>query len=128
MHLGRGEDVRSRAGGGGEAEEAAAVAGTASFAAVAVDGGLELAGGAQALSLTLVRVEVLHVPVGGGGEKAPFNSEFRLVSHSGKKALAGDGFIVYLLVSNVKTSPSCGSTGKKTTDYNDDKMSKHISS
>lgn len=76
MHLGRGEDVRSRAGGGGEAEEAAAVAGTASFAAVAVNGSLELTRGAEALSLALVRVEVLHVPVEGGGEKAPFNTGF----------------------------------------------------
>lgn len=63
MHLGRGEDVGSRAGGGGEAEEAAAVAGTASFAAIAVDGSLKLARGAQALPLALVRVQVFHVPV-----------------------------------------------------------------
>lgn len=75
MHLGRGEDVRSRAGGGGEAEEAAAVAGTASFAAIAVDGGLKLARGAQALSLALVGVEVLHVPVEGRGERVQFNTE-----------------------------------------------------
>lgn len=64
--------MRSRAGGRGEAEEAAAVAGTASFAAVAVNGSLQLARGAQALSLALIWVEVLHVPVEGGGEKAQF--------------------------------------------------------
>lgn len=70
--------MRSRAGGGGEAEEAAAVAGTASFAAIAVNGSLKLARGAQALSLALVRVEVLHVPVEGDGEEAQFNTEMTL--------------------------------------------------
>lgn len=62
VHLGRREDVRDSAGRRREAEEAAAVAGAAALASVAVDGGLELARGAKALTLALVGVQILHVP------------------------------------------------------------------
>lgn len=49
---------------GGEAEEAAAVAGATALAAVTVDGGLQLARGAEPFPLTLVGVQILHVPEG----------------------------------------------------------------
>lgn len=62
MHLGGRQDVGSRAGRGREAEEAAAVAGTTALAPVTVDGGLELTGRAEAFPLTLIRVQVFHVP------------------------------------------------------------------
>lgn len=100
--------MRSRAGGGGEAEETAAVAGTPSFTAIAVNGSLQLARGAQALSLALVRVEVLHIPVEDGGVKAQFNIQFedtvcvRLLEcgltfrKKKNKTLSGDGPIVHL--------------------------------
>lgn len=48
--------------GGAKAEQAAAVAGATSLTAVAVDGGLQLTGRAQAFACTLVRVQVLHIP------------------------------------------------------------------
>lgn len=50
------------AGRRGEAEEAAAVAGAAALATVTVDGGLQLARGAEPFPLTLVGVQILHVP------------------------------------------------------------------
>lgn len=61
------EVVGGGAWGGGVAVQAAGVAGTATLSAVAVDGSLQLARRAQALLLTLKGVEILHVPVGGGG-------------------------------------------------------------
>lgn len=50
------------AGGGAKAEQAAAVAGSTPLAPVAVDGGLQFVGRAQAFACTLVRVEILHIP------------------------------------------------------------------
>ena len=43
------------------------VAGAPALAPVAVDGCLQLTWGAQAFPLALVRIQVLHVPGGGGG-------------------------------------------------------------
>lgn len=57
--------VGGGAWGRGVAVQAAGVAGTTALPAVAVDGGLQLPRGAQALLLTLKGVEVLHVPAGG---------------------------------------------------------------
>lgn len=54
--------MRARAGGGAKAEQAAAVAGATPLASVAVDGGLQLAGRAQAFACTLVWVKILHIP------------------------------------------------------------------
>lgn len=63
LHLGGGEEaVRSGAGRGRVAVQAATVAGTSAFSAVAVDGRLQLTWGAQPLLLTLKGVEVLHIP------------------------------------------------------------------
>lgn len=52
----------SCAGGGREAEEAAAVARTTTLASVAVNGSLKLTWGAEAFPLALIRVQVFHVP------------------------------------------------------------------
>lgn len=60
----------SRAGRGREAKEAAAVARTASLTTIAVNGGLKLTRGAEALPLTLIRVQVFHVPGEGGTTQA----------------------------------------------------------
>lgn len=60
------EVVRGGAWGRGVAVQAAGVAGAATLAAVAVDGGLQLARRAQAFLLALEGVQILHVPVGGG--------------------------------------------------------------
>ena len=46
----------------GETEEAAAVARTAAFTSVTVDGRLELTRGAKAFPLALIGVQVFHVP------------------------------------------------------------------
>lgn len=62
MHLGRREDVGRRAWRRREAEEAAAVARTTALAPVTVDGGLQLARGAETFPLTLIRVQIFHVP------------------------------------------------------------------
>lgn len=50
------------AGGGAKAEQAAAVAGATPLTTVAVNGGLQLAGRAQAFACTLVRVQIFHIP------------------------------------------------------------------
>lgn len=50
------------AGGGAKAEHAVTVAGATPLASVAVDGGLQLAGRAQAFACTLVWVQILHIP------------------------------------------------------------------
>lgn len=52
----------SRARGGGVAVQTVGVAGAPTFSAIAVDGGLQLTRRAQALLLTLERVQILHVP------------------------------------------------------------------
>lgn len=114
--------MRSRAGGGGEAEEAAAVAGAASFAAIAVNGSLQLARGAEALSLALVRVEVLHVPVEDAERKlcntedsacgSLWESGFKILQKMKKNNRMWPEQSVYLLF--VKTFPSFGQN-KKTT-------------
>lgn len=54
--------MRSCAGRGREAEEAAAVARTTTLAPVTVDGSLELTWGAESFPLALKRVQVFHVP------------------------------------------------------------------
>lgn len=52
----------ARGGGGGEAVQAVTVAGSSAFPPVTVYSSLELAWRAQPLLLTLVRVQVLHIP------------------------------------------------------------------
>lgn len=52
----------SSAGRGRKAEEAAAVGRTATLASVTINGGLKLAWRAEAFPLTLIRVQVFHVP------------------------------------------------------------------
>jgi len=66
VHLRRGHHGGGRAHGG-VVKDGRAVALPAAFPPVAVDGGLELAGGAQAPLFTFVRVQVLHIPAGGDG-------------------------------------------------------------
>lgn len=48
--------------GGAKAEHAVAVAGATPLATVAVDGGLQFAGRAQAFACTLIWVQILHIP------------------------------------------------------------------
>lgn len=64
----------SCAGRGREAKEAAAVARTASLTTIAVNGGLKLTRGAEALPLALIRVQVFHVPEEGGTKQAETNT------------------------------------------------------
>ena len=65
-----------RGGGpyGGVVEKGGAVVLAAAFPPVAVDGGLQLARRTEATPLTLVGVQVLHVP-GERGERHPLYSE-----------------------------------------------------
>ena len=53
----------SCAGRGREAEEAAAIARTTTLTAIAVNCSLKLAWRAEAFPLTLIRVQVFHVPL-----------------------------------------------------------------
>lgn len=62
VHLRGREEVGGPAGGGGKAVQAVAVAGAAALTPVTVDRRLKLPGGTQPLLLTLIRVEVLHIP------------------------------------------------------------------
>lgn len=62
--------MRGRTRGGTVAVKAVGVAGTPPLSTVTVDGGLQLPRRAEALLLTLKRVQILHVPARHGRSQA----------------------------------------------------------